>query len=61
MACGHFADADIDAAVVIAARGRKLLNLDDVRVGNSKQDKITLLETSPTLVGEPENQNLKVG
>lgn len=59
--CGHFVDADIDAAVVIAARGRKLLNLDAVRVDNSEQGKITLLETSPTLVGEPENQNFKVG
>lgn len=63
LACGHFADADIDAAVVIAARGRKQLGLssDAVRVGNSKQGKITLLETSPTLVSEPENQNFKVG
>lgn len=49
--CGHIADADIDAAVVIARRG-----LDAVRGDTSKQGKITPTESSLGLPGEPGNR-----
>jgi putative transposase len=50
--CGHIADADIDAAIVIAQRA-----LDAVRGDTSKQGKTTPTETSPRLLGDPGNRH----
>lgn len=49
--CGHIADADIDAAVVIARRG-----LDAVRGDTSKQGNTTPMELSLAQSSEPGNR-----
>jgi len=56
--CGHVADADIDAAVVILQRGLTELgiSLDAVRGDTSKQDKSTPTEISSGLLDEPGNR-----
>lgn len=51
--CGHIADADVDAAIVIRERGLKELGISLPLPGVPR--KVTPMEISPALVGEPGN------